>query len=203
MQHQRLYARPQLNLSFIGTNVRLEGSLLFAGKVFVEGEFKGELHGDGHLEIAEAGKVEGEIHTGELVNHGRTRGSIFVANRVELQAGCSHEGNVTARKIYIAPEAKFEGRLMMPDVIATPASKPWCCFWLSVLPPRRFLASLRIIFVTFGHASMQFGKRELVNGWTPAGRKTRNFSSKNIREDILQRRPSTKARGSSIKPPLV
>ena len=147
MQHQRLYARPQSNLSFIGTNVRLEGSLLFAGKVFVEGEFKGELHGDGHLEIAEAGKVEGEIHTGELVNHGRTRGSIFVANRVELQAGCSHEGNVTARKIYIAPEAKFEGRLMMPDVIATPASKPW------ISKRRLQIAAGLVLFLAVGIAT--------------------------------------------------
>lgn len=125
MQHQRPYARPQSNLSFIGTNVRLEGSLLFTDKVFVEGEFKGELHGDGHLEIAETGRAEGEIHTKELVNHGHTKGSIFVANRVEFKAGCSHEGNVTARKIYMDPEAKFEGKLMMPDVSATPASKPW------------------------------------------------------------------------------
>ena len=123
MEHQRLYARPRSNLSFIGTNVRLEGSLLFAGKVFMEGEFKGEIRGDGHLEIAGTGRAEGDIHTKELVNHGRTRGSIFVADRVELNAGCSHVGNVTAPKIHIDPEAKFEGRMIMPDVVPTPAPK--------------------------------------------------------------------------------
>lgn len=122
---QRLYSKPQSNLSFVGANVRLEGSLVFKGKVFVAGEFKGELHGDGHVEIAETGKAEGEIHAKELVNHGHTKGDVIGADRVEFKAGCSHEGDVTSRKIYMDPEASFEGRLMMPDVAATPAPKPW------------------------------------------------------------------------------
>ena len=147
MQHQRLYARPRSNLSFIGTNVRLEGSLLFAGKVFMEGEFKGELHGDGHLEIAEAGKAEGEIHTHGLVNHGRTKGSIFVADRVELKAGCSHEGNVTAPKIHIDPEAKFEGRIIMSGIVPTPAPKP-------IVSRRRLqIAAGLVLFLAAGVAS--------------------------------------------------
>ena len=125
MQHQRLYSGPRSNLSFIGTGVRLQGSLLFSGKVLVQGEFRGEINGDGHLEIGETGKAEGDIHTKELVNHGQTKGSISVESRVEFNAGCFHEGDVTARKIYMDPEATFEGRLMMPDVTATPAPKPW------------------------------------------------------------------------------
>ena len=125
MQHQRLYDKPQLNLPFIGEGVRLEGSLLFRGKLLFAGKFKGKLHVDGELEVAEAGKAEGEIHANELVNRGHTKGSLFVANRVEFGAGCSHKGDVTTRKIYIDPSAKFEGRMMMPDVVATPALKPW------------------------------------------------------------------------------
>ena len=147
MPNQRLYSGPQSNLSFIGTSVRLEGSLLFAGKILVEGEFKGVIHGDGHLEVAESGKAEGDIHTNELVNHGHTKGSILVANRVEFKAGCSHEGNVTARKIYMDPEAKFEGRLIMPDVAPTPAPKPW------ISKKRLQIAAGLMLFLAVGIAS--------------------------------------------------
>ncbi len=113
----------------------------------MEGEFKGKLHGDGHLEIAEAGKAEGEIHTDELVNHGRTKGSIFVADRVELKAGCSHEGNVTAPKIHIDPEAKFDGRMIMPDVVPTPAPKP-------IVSKRRLqIAAGLVLFLAAGVAT--------------------------------------------------
>jgi len=127
--------------------VCLEGSLLFTGKVLVAGEFKGELHGDGHLEITETGKAEGEIHTKELVNQGHTKGSIFVANRVEFKAGCFHEGNVTARKVYIDPEASFEGRLMMPEVAATPVPKPW------ISKRRLQLAAGLVLFLAAGVAT--------------------------------------------------
>lgn len=147
MQQQRLYSGPRSNLSFIGVNVRLEGSLHFAGNVLVQGEFKGDIRGDGHLEIAETGRAEGDIHTKELVNHGHTTGCICVENRVELNAGCYHQGNVKAPKIHIDPEAKFEGRMMMPGAVPTPATKPW------ISKRRLQIAAVLVLFLAAGFAS--------------------------------------------------
>ncbi|MDE0330281.1 MAG: tetratricopeptide repeat protein [Nitrospinae bacterium] len=146
MQH-RLHSGPRSNLSFIGTGVRLEGSLLFSGKFLVAGELRGELHGDGELEIAQTGMAEGEIHTNELVNSGRTKGSILVANRVEFKAGCHHQGRVAAPKILIDPEAKFEGKLIMPDAAPTPVPSPW------ISKKRLQIAAGLVLFLAAGIAT--------------------------------------------------
>ena len=129
MQYKSPRSRPQSKLSFVGTGARLEGSLRFTGKFLVEGEFKGEIRGDGHLEITQTGKTEGEVHAKELVNYGQTKGSMHAENRVEFKAGCSHQGNVTAPKIHIDPEAKFEGKLVMPGIERMPTPKPRISKW--------------------------------------------------------------------------
>lgn len=147
MRDRHLYSGPQSNLSFIGTGVRLEGSLLFTGKVFVEGEFIGKIRGDGHIEVAETGNAEGDIHAKELVNHGSTKGSIRMEDRVEFKAGCSHEGNVTAPKLSMDPQAKFEGRFKMPGIEPISVPKP-------MISKRRMqIAAALVLFLAAGIAT--------------------------------------------------
>ncbi len=124
MRNRNIHSAPGSNLSFIGEDVCLEGSLLFRGNLILKGEFKGEIHGDGHLDVAKTGNAEGDIHTRELVNHGSTKGSIRVDDRVEFKAGCSHKGSVMAPKLHVDPEAKFDGSLMMSGIEPTPLPKP-------------------------------------------------------------------------------
>ena len=147
MLNQRLYSGPQSNLSFIGANVRLEGSLRFTGKVFVEGEFKGKIHGVGNLEIAEEGRVEGEVHAKDMESSGQTKGSIYVENRIEFKAGCSHQGDIAAPKIQIDPQARFEGNMEMPGVEPMPAPK-------AIFSKRRMqIAAGLVLFLAAGIAS--------------------------------------------------
>ena len=124
MRHRPPGLRPQLDFSFIGPETRLDGSLLFRGKVLMGGDFRGEINGEGRLEIAETGRAEGDMRATEFVNYGHTRGLIRAERRVELGDGCHHRGDVATPKMKISPAARFEGRSVMPDVEPTPAPKP-------------------------------------------------------------------------------
>ncbi len=124
MLPMRPFGRPQPDFSFIGSGVRLAGVLRFSGRALLEGAFQGEIEGDGHLRVSAGGEIEGDVHAREFVSAGRTKGFVHVQEVAELHAGCHHRGDVTARKVRISPQARFEGKLAMPEAVRVAAPRP-------------------------------------------------------------------------------
>lgn len=116
-------AVPEDGFSFLGPGTRLEGTLRFAGRMLLNGRFAGEVEG-GRLEIGAEGDAEGTFRTDELILRGRCRGELKVARRLELGAGCQHQGGVEAPRVQIHPTARLEGTLRMPDVRPVPPPRP-------------------------------------------------------------------------------
>ncbi len=107
--------RPEAGSSFAGSSIRLEGFLRFSGKFLLDGQFSGEIEGSGRLEIGSSALAKGKIAADELVHYGKSEGDLIAVNRLFLQPGCHHRGEIEAHRVQISPEACLEGVLKMPD----------------------------------------------------------------------------------------
>ena len=138
---------PLADVSFLGPGTRLEGALRFSGRMLLNGRFAGDVEGSGRLEIGSEADTEGTFRVEELVLRGKCRGELRVRRRLELGAGCHHQGGVEAPRVQIHPLARLEGSLRMPDVLPVPPPRP-------VSPSRRRLAlALAVLLLAAGAAS--------------------------------------------------
>lgn len=141
---------PEVGVSFLGPETRLEGTLRFSGRMILNGRFAGEVEGSGPLEIGSEADAEGTFRVEELVLRGKCRGDLRVRRRLELGAGCHHQGGVEAPRVQIHPLARLEGSLRMPDVLPVPPPRP-------PSPGRRRLAlALVVLLLAAGAASASF-----------------------------------------------
>ena len=94
---------------------RLEGRYLFAGGLRIEGQFVGELLGEGDsatLVIGESGMVEGPIRAGHVVIQGKVLGPVLATERLTLHAGAQVEGELHYRLLEMHPGALVTGQLV-------------------------------------------------------------------------------------------
>ena len=115
MSPPNLPLRPEAGCSFAGDTIRLEGSLRFSGKFLLNGDFVGDIEGDGCLELGVSAKTEGKIVAEELVHHGKSEGELLALDKLDLRAGCHHRGDIQSPRVKINHQACLEGVLKMPD----------------------------------------------------------------------------------------
>jgi cytoskeletal protein CcmA (bactofilin family) len=101
------------NATVVARSNRVEGTILGAGDVRVEGQLKGAVDSSGLLLIAEKGRVEGKINARAVTVSGTVVGDVSAAERIELEASAKVEGNITAPRILINDGATFDGQVFM------------------------------------------------------------------------------------------
>jgi len=109
---QQLAAAPQPvmepgEISSIGSDMSIVGTILSTGAVEVFGRIKGELRGASLL-IGEGGQLEGNACGQEVTVLGRIKGTIR-ALQVKLLGRAAVEGDIFHQRLSIEEEALFEG----------------------------------------------------------------------------------------------
>ena len=117
--------KPQTRIdSLIGTGTRIEGNVVFAGGLRIDGEVKGDVRGAegqaGTLVISEHARVEGEIAVAHLVVNGTVVGPVHAADFLELQPRSRVTGDVQYTSIEMHLGAVVEGRLVHKSTAAEP-----------------------------------------------------------------------------------
>ena len=92
---------------------RIEGLLKSSGDIALEGEIAGTVETDGHLMVAESGKVDANLHGRNITVAGSVAGDIAADERIELEPSAKVQGNITAPRILIKDGATFEGQVFM------------------------------------------------------------------------------------------
>ncbi len=112
-------------ISILAPGTTVAGELRTDGVVRIEGKVEGSLHAGGQVLVAKGGVVQGDIRTREAIIAGEVRGGIFAEQRVELQASCKVDGDVTTPQIVIQEGGKLDGRIRMakPEA-AKPGQRP-------------------------------------------------------------------------------
>ncbi|HEX4355332.1 MAG TPA: polymer-forming cytoskeletal protein [Polyangiales bacterium] len=102
--------------ALLGPGAEFEGTLVFQGRIRIEGRFKGEIRSDDILILGPSADVEARVHVGALiVRGGSLRGDVHAKQLVEIYAPAKVHGDIEAPQVYLEKGAVFEGQCTMVE----------------------------------------------------------------------------------------
>ncbi|HSF20561.1 MAG TPA: polymer-forming cytoskeletal protein [Burkholderiales bacterium] len=110
-------SKPHNNIEcLIGTGATVEGSIIFAGGLRVDGRVRGDVIAaegkPGTLVLSEQAQIEGEIRVSHVVINGTVIGPVHASEYVELQPKANVTGDVHYKTLEIQLGAVVQGRLV-------------------------------------------------------------------------------------------
>jgi cytoskeletal protein CcmA (bactofilin family) len=100
-------------VTVVGKGARLEGNLVSAGSLRIDGQVKGKITAEGDVSLSPQSEVDAEIRATNVVVGGTFKGNIEASNRTELSKGGRVDGNVTTKVLVVAEGASFTGQSIM------------------------------------------------------------------------------------------
>jgi cytoskeletal protein CcmA (bactofilin family) len=111
----RMKETPGTEVTVVGQGARLEGTLVSAGSLRIDGQVKGKINADGDVVLSSQSNVEADIDAQNVTVGGRFKGNITVKNKAELARGGRVDGNITSKVLAIAEGAIFSGESVMDN----------------------------------------------------------------------------------------
>lgn len=100
-------------VTVVGKGARIEGNLISAGSLRIDGQIKGKITAEGDVTLSPQSEVEADIKATNVTVGGSFKGNITAGNRAELARGGRVEGNVTSKVLVVAEGASFTGQSIM------------------------------------------------------------------------------------------
>lgn len=107
-------------VTIVGQGARLEGTIVSAGSLRVDGQVKGKITADGDVMLSPQSQVEADVDAHNVTVSGRFKGNITVKGTAELARGGRVDGNVTSKTLVIQEGAIFCGQSLMDQQAARP-----------------------------------------------------------------------------------
>ncbi len=111
-------------VTVLGQGARLEGTLVSAGSLRIDGQIKGKIKAEGDVTLSPQSKVDADIEAQNVTVAGSFKGNINAKGRAELAKGGRVEGNVTSKTLVVAEGAQFSGQSIMGEAAARGAETP-------------------------------------------------------------------------------
>jgi cytoskeletal protein CcmA (bactofilin family) len=113
-------------VTIVGKGAKLEGTVVSAGSLRIDGQVRGEITADGDVMLSPQSQVEADIRAQNVAVAGRFKGTIVVKGRAEIARGGRVDGNITSKTLVIEEGAIFQGQSIMeqpqPGQAAAPAA---------------------------------------------------------------------------------
>jgi cytoskeletal protein CcmA (bactofilin family) len=100
-------------VTVVGQGAKLEGTLVSAGSLRIDGQVKGQINAEGDVMLSPQSQVEADIRADSVTVAGRFKGNIFVKGKAELARGGRVDGNVTSKVLVVQEGGIFCGQSMM------------------------------------------------------------------------------------------
>ena len=97
-------------MTVVGRGTHLEGTLLSAESIRIDGEARGTIAARGDVILSSHSHVEAEIRAENVVMGGALKGNIRARTRTELAAGGRLEGKIQSRFLVVREGAQFSGQ---------------------------------------------------------------------------------------------
>jgi len=107
-------------VTIVGQGAKLEGTVVSAGSLRIDGQIKGQVNADGDVMLSPQSAVEADIRAQNVSVAGRFKGSIVVKGRAEIARGGRVDGNITSKTLVVEEGAIFQGQSIMDQ--QTPAA---------------------------------------------------------------------------------
>ena len=111
-------------VTIVGQGAKLEGKIVSAGSLRVDGQITGTIEADGDVMLSPQSAVEADISAANVSVAGRFKGDLTVKGKAEIARGGRVDGNITAKALVIQEGATFNGLSRMDTAAAAPAAAP-------------------------------------------------------------------------------
>jgi cytoskeletal protein CcmA (bactofilin family) len=91
--------------------MRVVGDCDTTDTIRIEGHIEGSVRAQKAVVIGKAGRVNGDIHTEDAVIGGSVQGSLVVESRLELQATCQIDGEISAARLQLEEGGVVNGTI--------------------------------------------------------------------------------------------
>ncbi len=99
--------------AFLGKGAEFEGKLVLTGSVRIEGNFKGEVMGNGTLIIGDGSLVEANIDIDNILIFGEVRGNLNIKEKTEITSQGRLTGPLITSTLIIHEGGSFNGDCQM------------------------------------------------------------------------------------------
>jgi cytoskeletal protein CcmA (bactofilin family) len=110
-------------VTIVGATAKLEGNVISAGSLRIDGQVKGQINADGDVALSPQSQVEADIRAQNVSVAGRFKGNILVKGKAHLARGGRIDGNITSKTLVVEEGGIFHGQSIM-DAGAAPGSTP-------------------------------------------------------------------------------
>jgi cytoskeletal protein CcmA (bactofilin family) len=100
-------------MTVIGVGARLDGNLISAASLRIEGRVAGQVNAEGDVIVAPEAEVEADIKATNVTVAGICRGNVTASGRLELASTARVEGNLSCGSLVVAEGAFFAGQSIM------------------------------------------------------------------------------------------
>ena len=104
-------ARHSTDASILGPATRVTGRVSGTGGLRVEGQVRGDIDVTGDAEIADGGRVEGNLSASSLDVSGQLLGDVLVRGPVVIRSTAVVRGELRGAEISIEPGSRVSARL--------------------------------------------------------------------------------------------
>ena len=113
----------EAEVTVVGQGAKLEGTIVSAGSLRIDGQVKGQINADGDVTLSPQSQVEADIRAQNVSVAGRFHGNIVVKDRAHLAKGGRIDGNITSKSLVIQEGGVFSGQSTMEGG-TPPAQQP-------------------------------------------------------------------------------
>jgi cytoskeletal protein CcmA (bactofilin family) len=101
--------------AFLGKGAEFIGKLIFNGAVRIDGDFQGEVYGQGSLVIGDGALVKANIAVNSVYIGGEVKGNIDVKEKINIHSTGKFYGDVRTPVFIMEEGAFFDGRSHMAE----------------------------------------------------------------------------------------
>ena len=100
-------------VTIVGAGARLDGNVVSAGSLRIDGQVKGQINADGDVTLSPQSQVEADIRAQNVTVAGRFKGNIVVKGKAHLARGGRIDGNITSKTLVVEEGGLFHGQSIM------------------------------------------------------------------------------------------
>jgi len=100
-------------VTIVGATAKLEGNVVSAGSLRIDGQVKGQINADGDVTLSTQSQVEADIRAQNVSVAGRFKGTIIVKGKAHLARGGRIDGNITSKTLVVEEGGVFHGQSIM------------------------------------------------------------------------------------------
>ena len=110
-------------VTIVGAGARLEGNVVSAGNLRIDGQVKGQINAEGDVALSPQSQVEADIRAQNVSIAGRFKGSVQAKGKAHLARGGRIDGNITSKTLVVEEGGVFHGQSIMDGGSSSPAAQ--------------------------------------------------------------------------------